>query len=63
MTGDIVNQITRFEGGEMDREETIAFFQGLVDTGLAWSLQGIYGRTAMDLIRAGEVYVKGQTLH
>ena len=50
-----VSQIIAFENGELDEEETITLFQGLVDSGLAWSLQGFYGRTARDLIEAGLV--------
>ena len=52
---DTLTQIIAYENGELDREETIALFQNLVDTGLAWSLQGSYGRTAAALIEAGEV--------
>lgn len=57
---DLVQNIVRYEGGEMDEEEAIAFFQGLVDTGVAWQLQGHYGRTAKHLIEAGLVRLKGQ---
>lgn len=42
-----------FDGEEHTEEETLAAWQYLVDTGLAWSLQGWYGRTAMDLINNG----------
>jgi hypothetical protein len=54
-TIDFVGNIIAFENGELDEEETIAFFQHLVNTGLAWTLQGTYGRTAMALIEAGLV--------
>ena len=35
------------------KEEVIEAWQHLVDTGLAWSLQGQFGRTAMGLIEQG----------
>lgn len=50
-----VGKIIAYETGEMDEEEMVEFFQGLVNTGLAWSLQGHYGRTAATLIEAGLV--------
>lgn len=52
---DLVGQIIAYENGELEEEEVIDLFQNLVDTGMAWKLQGRYGRTAMDLINAGLV--------
>lgn len=34
-------------------DEYIEFFQELIDSGLAWSLQGSYARTARRMIDAG----------
>ena len=49
----LVMDICDYESGEMEEEEVVIFFQGLIDNGLAWTLQGSYGRTAMQLIEAG----------
>lgn len=49
LTGDIID----YEQGELSEEETIAMFQALIDNGMAWELQGHYGRTAARLIEAG----------
>jgi hypothetical protein len=50
---DTVGFIMDYEGGELDRDEIVEGFQHLIDTGLAWTLQGHYGRTAAALIEAG----------
>jgi hypothetical protein len=36
-----------------DQEEILKAWQHLIDTGLAWSLQGWFGRTAESLIEQG----------
>ena len=47
--------IIAYEQGELDDDAVIDLFQRLVDNGLAWQLQGSYGRQAMHLIEAGLV--------
>lgn len=37
-----------------DNEEELEAWQYLIDTGMAWKLQGWYGRTAKRLIDEGE---------
>lgn len=50
---DVVGAIMAFEGGELDDDGVIELFQHLVDTGMAWSLQGSYGRAAASLLEQG----------
>jgi len=50
-----IDNIMQYEAGEMDEDELVPFFQSLVDTGVAWKLQGSYARTANELIEAGLV--------
>lgn len=50
-----IDALIDFEHGMLTEEEIIELFQELVDTGLAWELQGSYGRTARDLIESGSV--------
>ncbi len=58
---DLVKQIERYEAGELhdgatpleEQVELLEFFQALIDTNLAWQLQGTYGRVAARLVGLG----------
>ncbi len=50
---DLAGRIIDFENGDLNEDEVIELFQGLIDTGLAWQLQGCYGRAAHNLIAQG----------
>lgn len=50
---DQLDKMIMWECGELDDDETIQLFQELIDSGLVWTLQGCYGRTAEALIAAG----------
>ncbi len=51
---DTLGFILAYENGELETdEELFAGFQRLINSGLAWTLQGHYGRTAQILIDAG----------
>jgi hypothetical protein len=56
----ILDQIMAYEDGEQTEEEYFAMFAELVKTGLAWQLQGVYGRTAARLIRDGYITEDGE---
>ena len=49
-----VSKIIEYESGEMSEEGVISLFQELIDTGLAWKLQGHFGRIATSLIESGD---------
>lgn len=50
---DAIAAIDGFDGIEHDEEDIHAAFQHLIDSGLAWRLQGRFGREAHLLINAG----------
>jgi hypothetical protein len=56
----VVDHIIAYENGSLDFDETVELFQHLVDSGLAWELQGAYGRMAVSLIEQGYITRKGR---
>ena len=57
----IVDKMIAYEGGEMNDEETVEFFQELLDRRLINSLQGTYQRIAALLLELGHIELrKGQ---
>jgi hypothetical protein len=50
---DQLSKMMAWEEGELSDDDTIALFQELIDSGLAWKLQGCYGRMAKQLIEGG----------
>lgn len=49
----MIDRIIAFENGELSHEEIVDLFEALIETGMIHHLQGIYGRTAQDLIDSG----------
>lgn len=56
----IVEQFISYENNSLDEDETISFFQMLIDTGLYKQLQGKYERIAKQFIMAGLCVSKQQ---
>lgn len=52
---ELAGELADYEDGRLDDGQVITLFQRLVDTGLAWQLQGSYGRTASMLLLQGHV--------
>ena len=50
---ELTDKIMSYESGDLPEEEIYDLFQHLVETGMAWQLQGSYGRTAKMLLDMG----------
>lgn len=50
----MIDKLVDYERGNLEEDEEVyELFQKLIDTGLAWTLQGSYGRMAAELIKQG----------
>ncbi len=58
-TSTLVDNIIAYEQGELNDREIVCLFADLVKNGMAWSLQGSYGRTANALIKEGWIDREG----
>ena len=56
MTFNMTGQLLKWTTEGLDEEDTIELFQQLIDSGLAWQLEGHIGRCAMDLINSGDCH-------
>lgn len=58
--GSLVIDLISYEEGALDDAETLELFGKLVKSGMAWTLQGHYGRVATDMITSGYLTEKGE---
>lgn len=59
---DIVSMIDAYENGDTNLEQEIFLYAELVRTGKAWTLQGHYGRVAMEMIDLEFISKDGRVL-
>lgn len=50
---DLTNRIVDYEMGHLNDKQTLRLFKELIQNGMAWTLQGHYGRTAEAMIDDG----------
>jgi hypothetical protein len=58
----LIENLMKYENGELNFDESVELFARLIETGLAWTLQGSYGRVARSLIKNGYVDMYGNIL-
>jgi len=59
---DITGAIISYEAGELRGQEVLELFSHLIKSGMAWNLQGAYGRMAGALIDRGYLSNTGEIL-
>lgn len=59
----LLDQLLDFEDGTLSDEETVKLFARLIRTGLAFTLQGSFGRTAAAFIESGRISPAGEILN
>lgn len=52
--------IIDYEQGELEAGQVVELFAELIKTGLAWQLQGSYGRTAKAMMDSGVINSRGE---
>jgi hypothetical protein len=57
---DTTDKIIAYEQGELDTVGIVSLFSDLIRTGLAWKLQGSYGRAAAQFIDRGFISRTGK---
>jgi len=55
----LVEQMMAYEQGDLSIPESLELFSHLIRTGMAWGLQGSYGRAARTLIDSGVISSDG----
>lgn len=58
----ITGLIMEYESGQLGPDGVLNLFSKLIESGMAWQLQGMYGRSAMAFIRAGYISEHGKIL-
>lgn len=56
---DLVDRMIAFEGGDLSNGDGLLLFADLIKNGMAWQLQGAYGRMAGELIERGFITPEG----